>query len=133
MKRGKVEEPTSESDAASKLLAFFGVRSVKVWHVRYDLLAWTKRSKREFEHVEVVDIVSENILYQRWSSFTPTLHLNPRQNFSESWIAGWPRRSREAVWFPMTRGSACQEFPMVPTMNLSELQEQIREIAKWEN
>lgn len=95
--------------------------------------AWMARSGREFEHVEIVDIVSESTLAKRWSSFTPTLHLNTRKNFCASWIARWPRRSREAVWFPMTEGSPCQEFPMAPTTNLSELQEQTLEIAKWEN
>ena len=116
------------------LLTIFGYRAPESDRNAVDLLklAWTKRSKREFEHVEVVDIVSENILYERWSSFTPTLHLHPRQNFSESWIAGWPRRSREAVWFSMTKGSACQKFPLMATRNLFEIHQQVHEIAKWE-
>ena len=95
--------------------------------------AWMGKSDRESEHVEIIDIVSESLLHKRWTAFTPTFHLHPRQNFSESWIAGWPRRSREAVWFSMSSGSSCQKFPLVSTRNLAEIQKQIREIAKWEN
>ena len=128
-------------DAARELfkealvLTIFGYGAPESDRDAVDLLklAWTKRSNREFEHVEIVDIVCEEILYERWSSFTPTLHLHPRQNFTESWITRWPRRSREAVWFPMTEGSPCEKFPMAPTTNLSELQELTLEIAKWEH
>ena len=95
--------------------------------------AWMGKSNRESEHVEIIDIVSESLLYKRWTGFTPTLHLHPIQNFNESWMAGWPRRSREAVWFPMKSGSPCQKFPLVSTENLAEIQKQIGEIAKWEN
>ncbi len=117
------------------VLTIFGYGAPESDRDAVDLLelAWTKRSTRESEHVEIVDIVSEEILHERWSPFTPTHHLQPRQNFTESWIVRWPRRSREAVWFPMSEGSPCQEFPMAPTTNLSELQQQTLKIAKWEN
>ena len=117
------------------VLTIFGYGAPESDRDAVDLLklAWKKRSNRESEHVEIVDIVSEEILHERWSSFTPTHHLHPRQNVTESWVAGWPRRSREAVWFPMSEGTPCQKFPMTPTTNVSELQQQTLEILKWEN
>lgn len=94
--------------------------------------AWMANSDREREHVEIIDIVSERLLYERWEAFTPTFHLQRRQNFSESWIAGWPRRSREATWSFMSSGLPCQKFPLVSANNLSQIHKQIRSIAKSE-
>ena len=73
VKRGKIEEPASESDAVSKLLAFFGVGSVQVWHGRYEqmnvayrhshsyksdraaLTAWLRLGEIEAEQQECAD------------------------------------------------------------------------------
>ena len=48
VKRGKIEKPASESDAVSKLLAFFGVGSVQVWHARYEQMNVAYRHSRSF-------------------------------------------------------------------------------------
>ena len=95
--------------------------------------AWMNRSSREFEHVEVIDIDEESILYERWKSFTPTHHFHRRQDFKNSWIARWPRRSREAVWFPMSEGMPCVEFPMKFNQDLTVLQKQAADIAHYES
>ena len=95
--------------------------------------AWMERSERSMESVEVVDIICESDLYERWSPFTPTHHLLPRRCFGESWLAIWPRRSREGVWAAMSRGIPSRHFPLTDTTNLEELQEQTREIARFEN
>ncbi len=94
--------------------------------------AWMKRSSREMEHVEVIDIIPESDLYARWKEFTPTGHFHPRQNLDRSWIARWPRRSREAVYLPMSGGIPCHEFPLADTNDLVQLQSRVREIARWE-
>ena len=94
--------------------------------------AWMKQSSREMEHIEVIDIIPDGDLYERWKQFTPTGHFHPRQSFNRSWIARWPRRSREAVFLPMSRGIPCPEFPLIDTNDLVQLQSQVREIAKWE-
>ena len=94
--------------------------------------AWMRRSGRKFEHVEVIDIDEESILYERWSPFTPTHHFHRRQNFQDSWIAKWPRRSREAVWFPMSEGMPCVEFPIKFNLDLKVLQKQAADIADYE-
>ena len=94
--------------------------------------AWMNRSRREFEHVEVIDIAEASILYERWTPFTPTLHLKTLQDFKNSWIARWPRRSREAVWFPMSQGKACVEFPIMFNCDLTALQKKAAGIAQHE-
>ena len=94
--------------------------------------AWMARSGRTMEHVEIIDIDSKKNLHERWKTFTPTFHLHPIQDFNDSWIARWPRRSREAVYIPMRYGRPCEDFPLSRTKDLTELQAQVREIAKWE-
>ena len=94
--------------------------------------AWMNRSSRELEHVEVIDIDEESILSERWKSFTPTHHFHRRQEFKHSWIARWPRRSREAVWFPMSEGMTCVEFPMKFNRDLKVVQKQATDIAQYE-
>ena len=49
VKRGKIKKPDSESDAVSKLLAFFGVGSVQVWHARYQQMNVAYRHSRSFK------------------------------------------------------------------------------------
>ena len=49
VKRGEIEEPTSESDAVSKLLAFFGVGSVQVWDIRHEQMNVAYRHSRSFK------------------------------------------------------------------------------------
>ena len=94
--------------------------------------AWMAESARKMEHVEVIDIIREADLYERWEKFTPTGHLHTRQDFSDSWIAKWPRRSCEAVFEAMSRGIPSVEFPLSDTNDLVQLQAQVSEIAGWE-
>ena len=49
VKRGKIEKPASDSDAVSKLLAFFGVGSVQVWHCRYEQMNVAYRHSRSYK------------------------------------------------------------------------------------
>lgn len=100
-----------------------------------DLLkeAYFEASYRTMEHVEIIDIEDSRMLYKRWRDFTPTHHRHDRQKFYESFIARWPRRSREAVFFPMTYGIPCEEFPLYDTNDLSKLQEQASKIARYES
>ena len=130
----KSREVAKEMFRKALVLTIFGYGAPDSDRDAVELLksAWMARSDRETEHVEIIDIVSERLLYKRWEAFTPTFHLQRRQNFSESWIAGWPRRSREAVWSFMSSGLPCQKFPLVSAKNLSQLQKQIRDIAKSE-
>ena len=121
--------------AEALVLTIFGYSAPSSDQDAVNLLetAWKKRSDRKLEHVEIVDIVNNSTLYEKWKSFTPTFHLCMRKSFFETFISNWPRRSREAVWFPMIYGDPCEAFPMKRTSNLADMQRQAAEIALHEN
>jgi hypothetical protein len=108
--------PTSDADAVELLRS-----------------AWTGDSKRAFEHIEIIDTAPQPLLHARWASFTPTLHYHIKATFEESRIARWSRRSCESLWFPMTQGEPCEEFPLPSTDSLVDLQAYAREIARYES
>jgi hypothetical protein len=94
--------------------------------------AWLEDSARTFEHIEVIDIADSSTLHERWNSFTPTNHYQIRRNLSESRLLQWPRRSCEALFYPMSQGVPCEAFPSPSTNNLAELQRYISDISKFE-
>lgn len=95
-------------------------------------LAWFKKSSRQMEHLELIDIEKEDVLSERWNPFAPTRHYQIIRNLSESRLLGWPRRSCEALFYPMSRGEPCEAFPLPATESLSELHEYIKRIARYE-
>ena len=94
--------------------------------------AWMNRSSREFEHVEVIDIDEGSILYDRWTPFTPTYHLRILQDFKNSWIALWPRRSSEALLPAMSQGIPLGNIPIEFNCDLKVLQKRAADIAYYE-
>lgn len=94
--------------------------------------AWLSKYERRFEKVEVIDVVDDLTIYDRWSGFTPTHHLGLVRSFEESRLCRYPRRSCEALFYQMTKGIPCEEFPLPKTDNLRDLQNCIKEIAKYE-
>lgn len=95
--------------------------------------AWFEQSPRILEHIEIIDIENRDILANRWSSFMPTLHYSIISNLKESRLLRWPRRSCEALHYPMTQGLACEDFPLPETDNFEELHKYISEIIKHES
>ena len=99
-----------------------------------DLLrsGWMERSDRKIEHVEIVDVVSSSVLYERWRGFTPTGHLKPIRSIWDSWIMMHPRRSVEGLMRPVYYGEPSETFPLVQSESLHRVHEQILDIAEWE-
>jgi hypothetical protein len=95
--------------------------------------AWFDGSTRKLEHIEIIDIADSNTLHERWYSFTPTNHYHIKTSVSQSRLLQWPRRSCESLFYPMTKGEACEAFPLTLTDDLEELHEAVREIAHYEN
>ena len=100
-----------------------------------DLLrsAWTAESDRTLEHIEIIDIARQSDLHARWSPFTPTYHYSAKETFEQSRIARWPRRSCESLFYPMTQGVPCEDFPLPNTDSIAELQAYATDIARYEN
>jgi len=96
-------------------------------------LAWTRRSDRKIEHVEVVDVVTSSVLNERWKEFTPTGHLKPIRRIWDSWIMMHPRRSVEGLRQPVIFGEPAETFPLVQSERLDRVHEQILDIAAWES
>ncbi len=95
--------------------------------------AWTGRSDRKLEHIEIIDIADQSFLYDHWSPFAPTHHYTFTRTFEQSRIARWPRRSCESLMYPMTQGVPCEDFPLPTTDSLAALQAFAVEIARHEN
>jgi hypothetical protein len=93
---------------------------------------WFQNSERKFEHVEVIDILCADQLYEKWKEFTPTQHLSSEKTFKKSLLWRWPRRSCEAQFYPMSQGLPCDDFPIPTTNNLTELHSIIKKIACFE-
>lgn len=72
--------------------------------------AWTGRSDRTFEHIEIIDIARQSLLHDRWSPFAPTNHYHVTRTFEQSRLSRWPRRSCESLLYPMTQGVPCEDF-----------------------
>ena len=116
------------------MLTIYGYSAPESDQDAVDLLksAWFKTNDRMIGHVEIIDIVGSDVLHKRWRSFSPHLHIHPRKNFDESFIAKWPRRSRQAIYIPSFHGVPCEAFPLESTSDLRKMQNQIHQIAKWE-
>ncbi|MDE3041740.1 MAG: hypothetical protein KGJ82_14365 [Nitrospirota bacterium] len=95
--------------------------------------AWTGRSDRKREHIEIIDIADQSFLYHHWSPFAPTHHYLFTRTFEQSRLARWPRRSCESLMYPMTEGVPCEDFPLPTTDSLAALQAFAAEIAGHEN
>jgi hypothetical protein len=95
-------------------------------------LAWTAKSDRTLEHIEIIDTASQSLLHKRWAPFAPTYHDHFIKTFKESRLARWPRRSCESLLYPMTQGIPCEDFPLPSTDSIPELQAYATRIAQHE-
>ena len=112
-------------------LTIFGYRAPSSDKDAVEVLrsAWTGRSDRRFEHVEIIDIVDQSFLYDHWSPFAPSHHYLFTETFEQSRLARWPRRSCEALMYPMAEGVPCEDFPLLVTDSLVALQAFAKEIS----
>ncbi len=110
--------PTSDADAKQRLKT-----------------AWTALSRREMEHVELIDRpgMDADVLTERWRALTPTLHFQFLDDFADSHITRWPRRSSESWFYPMAEAKVCIDFPLPATDDLGELQAYCQRIAEHES
>ena len=94
--------------------------------------AWFTQRTRTFEHIEIIDIALKTHLHDRWSPFTPTSHYEVKAAFEQCRIARWPRRTCESLFYPMTQGLPCEDFPLPSTGSIAELQAHAADIARHE-
>jgi hypothetical protein len=94
--------------------------------------AWLAQSKRQIEHVEVIDVADVESLATRWKDFTPTHHFHAEPRFEGSRLWRWPRRSCESLLYPMTEGRPCEDLPLPNTDALADLQRFVAGVAAYE-
>lgn len=94
--------------------------------------AWFSNSKRNFEYIEIIDILCPDQLEQRWKNFTPTFHSVISNCFEHSRLWNWPRRSCEALLPSITNGKISESFPLEETNDLEKLHIAIKQIAQYE-
>jgi hypothetical protein len=93
---------------------------------------WFAKSKREFEHFEVIDVKKPEELDLAWQPFTPTWHLSYWDKFEDSYLGRYPRRTCEGLFYSKS-GTPCEIFPLVETNDLNSLQDAARKIAQSES
>lgn len=94
--------------------------------------AWLARSPRQLEHIEIIDVADEITLTARWAAFAPTGHYHIVNSLRESRLWKWPRRTCEALFYPMSKGIPCEAFPLPDSEEHKVLQEYIANISKHE-
>jgi hypothetical protein len=117
-------------------VTIFGYGAPDSDRAAYELLrlAWLSGGScnRNFEHIEIIDNAPHALLDSRWSPFAPTHHYHTVTAFERSRIARWPRRTCESLFYPMTQGAPCEDFPLPYTDGIRELQAFAGHIARHE-
>jgi hypothetical protein len=93
---------------------------------------WGSRPNRNYSHVEIIDIASPSELSKNWKSFIPFNHDMIIDNFEESTISKWPRRTEEFKESASLYGQVCEQIGPGRFDTLAQLQNWIHSIAKKE-
>ncbi|MCC7477086.1 hypothetical protein IT575_01395 [bacterium] len=83
--------------------------------------AWGPVEEREFEETEIVDILPEDALYEKWSQFIMENHWRPASQFRDSILGRHPRRSCEAIYSQTMEVEWLVDHPLPDGLTLSEL------------
>lgn len=82
------------------VVTIFGYSAPKTDEGAISLLkkAWGSKEERNLEEIEIIDIKPEDELYSSWEQFIHTHHYQVFNNFFDSVIAKYPRRSCDATF-----------------------------------
>jgi len=99
--------------------------------------SWGDVDDRNMEQFELIDVRSEDELTELWSNFIHTHHYDFENNFFDSILAKFPRRTSERYFhqfLPMTPSEAFQESNPVPNdfKTLEEMCDWFRPLIKAE-
>lgn len=99
--------------------------------------AWGPSSSRSLEQIEIIDVSPESELRKRWSKFIHTHHYEVYDNYFDSTLARFPRRTGENfmhTYLPSTPDEALQQENRIPSgfKSLSELQDWHRKLIDAE-
>lgn len=105
------------------MITIFGYSAPKsdVSAIELMKLAWGEIESREMEQTEIIDIKSEDTLYNTWKPFMYTHHYDVHRSFYESWIANHPRRTGEAYINQYFYTKFINNNPIPKDLSFSEL------------
>ena len=91
------------------MVTIFGYSAPKTDKEAIDLLqiAWGNKEVRKLEEISIIDITDEDTLINTWDDFVYSHHYNITNNYFDSYLGKFPRRSTEAT-FDMLFGSLWQ-------------------------
>jgi hypothetical protein len=100
-----------------------------------DLLqkAWGDREKRRMEEIEIIDIMDENTLLERWDDFILSHHFKVHNTFYSSMIAKCSRRSCDDCFNAVVDCIFWDEHPIPRNATWDELDEWLRPYLEVEN
>ena len=104
----------------AKLVTIFGYGAPDSDVEAVDIMskAWGSPNERNLDQIEVIDIVSEDEIRNRWDRFIHTDHYEHADNYFQSRLAMFPRRTFEAYmhqFLPASIEEAFQEPNPIPT------------------
>lgn len=82
------------------MITIFGYRAPKFDKVAIEMLkeTWKKVENRDIEKIDIIDIANKDQLKKSWGDFTYTHHYSICENFFDSSLGKFPRRSCECIF-----------------------------------
>lgn len=120
------------SNAFTMTIFGYGAPITDTEAVKAMKMAWKRKSQREIESIEFIDIKSRQDLYDQWNDFIFSHHYRVCSNFYTSIIARYPRRTCEAIYWPTLYGKPVEDFPLSCELDFDELYKWYFEISKYE-
>ena len=118
------------------LVTIFGYSAPKTDVEAIDMLkdAWGDIAKRNMEDIEFVDIQQEDALVDTWEEFVHTHHYTYTNDFFNSSLARFPRRTTEDL-FDRTQNCTwtSPETPFSESMTFSDLRNVVGRLVEEEN
>lgn len=93
-------EATEQAIEESSTITIFGYSAPSSDVEAINLLknAWGGKAKRQLEEVSIIDIIDEKNMLEKWSDFIYSHHYKYTNNFFNSYLGMFPRRSCEMLF-----------------------------------
>ena len=111
----------------------YGVPSSDVEAVNLLSEGWGDKYERSMEQIEIIDIMDEDTLSERWDKFIHTHHYGTHTDFYSSMIGKCSRRSVDASFGANFNCISWQEHPIPKDASWDELEEWLKPYIDAEN
>jgi hypothetical protein len=93
---------------------------------------WGNSKDRNMEEIEFINIQAERTLIETWRDFVHTHHYSYSNDFFDSWIAKYPRRSIEAFAHMNYEANFVEDNPLPKFDELNKLKKWIQNLTQFE-